>query len=121
LKLAKVPVVKKVGLTDAEKKAYRIVDNKTAADTSYDLGNLELEVKSLAEMGYDVTPFHFEEFKFEAEPEPEEKEKDPEPEVAWIGQIKLKVPADVIDSFEGRLDELVREFEGITKETKRAK
>lgn len=122
LKLAKVPVVKIIGLTEAEQKAYRIIDNKTAADTSYDLGNLELEVKSLADMGYDTTPFHFEEFKFTPEPEPE-KEKEPDATVAteWIGKITLKVSADQIDSFEQRLDELVREFEGITKETKRAK
>lgn len=121
LKLEKVPVVKLEKLTESEKRAYRIIDNKTAADTTYDFGNLELEVKALVDAGYDTTPFHFEEFKFEPEPAPEPEEKEPEPETVWVGQIKLKVPADLIDSFESRLDELVREFEGITKETKRVK
>lgn len=120
LKLTKVPVVKIIGLPEADKITARIADNKTAADTSYDLGNLEIEINRLVEMEYDTTPFHFEEFKFTPEPE-EEKEPEGEVKTEWIGKITLKVSADQIDSFEQRLDELVREFEGITKETKRAK
>lgn len=120
LKLAKVPVVKILNLTEAEKITVRIADNKVAADTSYDYGNLEMEVLKLEQLEYDATPFHFEEFKFSPEPE-EEKEKEPEAGTTWIGQIKLRVPADIIDSFESRLDDLVREFDGVTKETKRMK
>ncbi len=120
LKLQKVPVVKAANLTESEKRAYRIIDNKTAADTGYDLGNLELEVKALAEAGYDAAVFHFEEFKFEPEPMPEpEPEPETEKQAEWVGKITLKVSADQIDSFEQRLDDLIREFEGITKETKR--
>lgn len=119
LKITKVPAVRVTTLTESEIRSLRIVDNKVAADTSWDLGNLELEVRALADAGYDVEPFHFEEFKFQ-EP-PEEVESKQEPKTEWIGQIKLKVSADQIDSFEARLDELCREFEGIVKETKRAK
>jgi hypothetical protein len=121
LKLKKVPVVKLVDLSDSEKRAYRVIDNKVAADTSWDLGNLEIEVKALAEAGYDAEVFHFEEFKFEPEPEPEPTPEPEEKEHQWCGEIKIKISADQIDSFEQRLDDLIREFEGVVKETKRVK
>lgn len=116
-----VPVVRKLGLTEAEKKAYRIADNKTASDTSYDYSNLAIELKSLEEMGFSASTFGFDEFKMpdviqQAEPAPE-----PSPQKGeWIGKITLKVPAEEIDLFEADLDDLLRRYDGISKEVQRA-
>lgn len=122
LGLKTVPIVRKTDLTEAQKKAYRIVDNKTASDTSYDLNNLELEVRALEEMKFDVEPFAFDEFKFAEEPHVDtDDEKEPEETGKWVGQIKLKVPAEEIDHFEADLDDLLKKYDGISKETKRVK
>ena len=123
LGLRAVPAIKLLNLTETGKKAYRIIDNKTASDTAYDLGNLKLEVAALEELKFDVSAFHFEEFKLDpppAEQDGEEEEKEPTGE-EWIGQIKLSVPADCIDAFEAELIEIMGRYHGISKETKRVK
>ena len=121
LGLKEVPILKKTNLTEAQKKAYRIVDNKTASDTTYDLNNLELEVRALEEMNFDTEPFAFEEFKFDEEPPPADEKDTPDETGKWVGQIKLKVPAEDIDHFEADLEELLKRYDGISKETKRVK
>lgn len=122
LGLKEVKVLRKLKLTEAQKKAYRIVDNKTASDTSYNLDNLELDVRALQELNYDSAPFGFEEFKFNEPPAPpDEEEKKDEPPHDWVGQIKLKIPADEIDTFEAELDQLLKKFNNVSKETKRGK
>lgn len=121
LNLDEVPVHQVSGLTETEKRAYRIVDNKVAADTSYDMRNIEIEIQSLAEAGFQIEEFNFDDFQFEPPEEELEEQKKEEPEGKWIGQIKLKVSADEIDSFEEDLDSLIKKFNSVTKETKRAR
>lgn len=123
LGLKKIPILRKINLTEAQKKAYRIVDNKTASDTSYDLNNLELEVRALEELKFDVEPFAFDEFKFKEEPPPAppDDDKGDEQPHTWVGQIKLKVPAEDIDHFEADLDALLKKYNNVSKETKRVK
>ena len=115
-----VPVVRVSELTESEIKAYRILDNKVSADTGYDFENLKIEVRSLEDAGLDTKEFSFDEFKFD-EPAPPPPEKNDEPAGQWVGQIKLKVPADQIDHFEAELADLVAKYPGISKETKRVK
>lgn len=121
LNLKTVPCVRKEGLTDAQKKAYRIIDNKTASDTTYDYNNLELELRSIEEMGLDCSEFHFEEFHFPEEPSTEKEEEKEDKTGQWVGQIKLKVPAEEIDHFEADLDELIKKYDGVSKQVKRIK
>ena len=52
LGLADVPVMRKAGLTETQKKAYRILDNKLQNDSTWDAGNLELELASLEEFDF---------------------------------------------------------------------
>lgn len=120
---ATVPVIKKTDLTPAQIKAYRIIDNKTSSDTGYVIENLRLEVKALEEMGYNVEPFHFEEFKLEMEePYKEPESKEPEQSTGnWVGEIMLKVPAEEIDTFEDDLKQLLNSYPTIQKEVKRTK
>jgi len=55
LGLNKVPVVKLTKLTKTQKKAYRILDNKLQGDSTWDFGNLELELSDLEEDGFDLS------------------------------------------------------------------
>lgn len=57
LKLDKVPVIKKVGLTEQQKRAYRILDNKLQNDSAWDFNNLELELGWLEDNAFDLEPW----------------------------------------------------------------
>ncbi len=54
LKLDKVPVVKIEGLTDEQKRAYLIADNKIASNASWDEDLLKIELAGLKEAGFDM-------------------------------------------------------------------
>lgn len=57
LGLEKVPVVKKTDLTETQKKAYRILDNKLQNDSTWEFGNLELELNNLEDAGFDLNSY----------------------------------------------------------------
>lgn len=52
LQLATVPVVRVAGLKEAQKRGYRILDNKLQNDSEWELGNLEEELAGLIELGF---------------------------------------------------------------------
>lgn len=54
LGLKQVPVHIAEGLTNAQKKAYRIMDNKSSEDSEWDKDLLNLEIKDLIEDNYDL-------------------------------------------------------------------
>lgn len=54
LGLKKIPVHIAEGLTNAQKKAYRIMDNKSSEDSEWDQDLLNLEIKDLIEDNYDL-------------------------------------------------------------------
>ena len=54
LGLETVPVVRLSKLSEAQKKAYRILDNKLQNDSEWNFDNLELELSSLEEMDFDL-------------------------------------------------------------------
>ena len=62
LGLEDVPVLVKEGLTAAQKKAVRIIDNKSSQESPWDLPNIELELSSLDEAGFDLEPFMLKDF-----------------------------------------------------------
>jgi hypothetical protein len=54
LGLKKVPVLRKEGLSDTQKRAYRLLDNKLQNDSSWNLESLEVELSALAENSFDI-------------------------------------------------------------------
>ena len=60
LGLETVPVVRKSELTETQKKAYRILDNKLQNDSTWEFGNLEFELGRLEEMGFDLEAYGLE-------------------------------------------------------------
>lgn len=57
LGLDKVPVLKKTGLSEVQKKAYRILDNKLQNDSTWSFDNLELELGLLEDEGFELEPW----------------------------------------------------------------
>ncbi len=50
-----VPIIRRAGLTAAQKRAYRIADNKIGENSGWDTKLLAAEFTDLAKMGFDVT------------------------------------------------------------------
>ena len=63
LGLKKVPVLKKTGLTETQKKAYRILDNKLQNDSTWSFENLELELGFLEDNGFELEPWGLDELR----------------------------------------------------------
>ncbi len=57
LGLDKVPVLVKEGLTETQKRAYRILDNKLQNDSAWQFNNLELELGALEDEGFELEPW----------------------------------------------------------------
>jgi site-specific DNA-methyltransferase (adenine-specific) len=59
LKLDKVPVIELSGMTDAQKKAYVIADNRLALNAGWDNDMLTIELKDLEDEGFDLSLIGF--------------------------------------------------------------
>ena len=57
LGLEDVPVLKKLGLSETQKKAYRILDNKLQNDSTWNAESLEIELGALKEVDFNFTDF----------------------------------------------------------------
>ncbi len=84
LGLATLPCLRLGHLSEAQKRAYIIADNRLALDAGWDEELLALELAELSEAGYDLALTGFDESEIEAllAPEPADAESDPEAEDA---------------------------------------
>lgn len=72
--LEEVPCITLEGLTDAQKKAYVIADNRLALNAGWDAEMLSLELKSLEEMDFDLGLLGFDDDELSKLLEPEQVE-----------------------------------------------
>jgi len=70
LGMTEAPVKVLSHLTEAQKKSYRIIDNKTTQESAWDLENLKIEIEELKNLEFDLTKFIDVDF-FGEEEEPE--------------------------------------------------
>lgn len=74
-----VPTIELTGLSEAQKKAYIIADNKLALNAGWDDELLKLEIKELGDMDFDLSLLGFDDIElaslFDENPE-EDEEKD---------------------------------------------
>lgn len=100
LGLKKVPCVQLSDLTETQKKAYRILDNKLQNDSEWNFQSLELELASLEEAGFDLPAWGLEDLKDLIPEPPTEVTEDEIPDVKDSTVIKL---GDLIELGEHRL------------------
>lgn len=85
LGLKEVPILRKTGLTDEQKRAYRILDNKITHDSPWDLDAVQFELSALEEAGFDLPKFGLDDFPglelAEAEVTEDDFEADPLDEI----------------------------------------
>lgn len=63
LKEGKIPAVVRKGLTEAQKRAFRIADNRASELTLFDFEKVNIELKDLEGSGIEMTDFGFEPVK----------------------------------------------------------
>ena len=63
LKLEEVPCIELTGLTEAQRKAYVIADNKLALNSGWDDEILKLEMEALGELDFDLSLIGFDEIE----------------------------------------------------------
>jgi DNA modification methylase len=66
LKMDKVPVIELSGMTDAQKKAYVIADNRLALNAGWDNAMLTIELKDLEDEGFDLSLTGFDDSELDA-------------------------------------------------------
>ena len=66
LKMDKVPVIELSGMTDAQKKAYVIADNRLALNAGWDNAMLTIELQDLEDEGFDLTLTGFDDKELDA-------------------------------------------------------
>ena len=71
---AEVPTIELKDLTEAQKKAYVIADNKLALNAGWDNDVLKIELKNLQELGFDLDVLGFDAKELDALLEPEQIE-----------------------------------------------
>ena len=66
LKMDKVPVIELNGMTEAQKKAYVIADNRLALNAGWDNAMLSIELQDLEDEGFDLTLTGFDDKELDA-------------------------------------------------------
>lgn len=66
LNMTQVPVVQLLDLTDAQKKAYRIIDNKLGHDSEWNFEHLGLELPQLSDLGFDLEAWGLDDLQLES-------------------------------------------------------
>lgn len=88
LDMANVPAIRLIGLSDNEKSALTLADNKIALNAGYDNEMLQAELTELAQDGYEaLTGFSAEEFAelcLGAGDDQPEESKPPEKKAQWV-------------------------------------
>lgn len=102
LGMAEVPVILRAGLTAAQRRAYRIADNKIAEQSQWDNSVLASEFAELTRMGFDMslTGFNPSEIEFMLAPPPQ---LPPEPPAAEIQKRVVTKLGDVWQLGEHRI------------------
>jgi site-specific DNA-methyltransferase (adenine-specific) len=75
LKMDKVPVIELSGMTDAQKKAYVIADNRLALNAGWDNAMLTIELQDLEDKGFDLSLTGFDDSELDALLNPIEETK----------------------------------------------
>ncbi|EHM9716807.1 ParB N-terminal domain-containing protein [Salmonella enterica subsp. enterica serovar Oranienburg] len=98
LELEMVPAIRLSGLSDKQKKAYRIADNKLALNAGWDMQLLAEEVSELMDNDFDIELLGFSETEIDEmlniEPPPSEEDDSPSVvQIKYLAIDKDRIPA----------------------------
>lgn len=116
LGMAEVPVIELAHLTEAQKKAYRIADNRLARDAGWDDGYLRAEIEDLREADYELELTGLDAGELERlleEPAEEEGEPDSPSLPSTRAVFRISCQADQAQQLEQALSKLAPRFPGI--------
>jgi hypothetical protein len=115
LGLAEVPVIRAEGMTEAQQRAYRILDNKLTRDSEWNFANIEVDFSVMKDEGFDFSAWGLDSLMPVAV-EGQVFDEDVADGVVLEAKFKISIPVEDSDSFEQRLDELLRQFPEAKKE-----
>lgn len=115
LGLGEVPTLQLKKLTETQKTAYRVLDNKLQNDSTWDFESLELEIGLLEESGFDLESWGLDSLKFN-NTEPIEYTESIADNVLLCAKFKIEIPISDSTTFEEKLDKLLQEFPTAKKE-----
>jgi hypothetical protein len=117
LGLDTLPVVRVDSLTEAQKRAYRILDNKLQNDSTWNFESLNIELAALEDGGFELEPWGLEILKG-PEFEPVEFDEGVAEGMELNASFIVKVPVADSSSFETKLDEILQAFPLASKQKK---
>lgn len=98
LGLDQVPTIELGHLSDAQRRAYVIADNRLAEKANWDFELLQLELQELTDLGISKDLIGFSDITFDVEPIEENPVDDIEPNLdGIISTIKVKCPQEIKD------------------------
>lgn len=98
LEMDKVPAIRLSNLSEKQKKAYRIADNKLALNAGWDMQLLAEEVKELMDDDFDIDLLGFndaelDEMLSDEQPQEEDDNSSPVVEIKYLAIDKERIPA----------------------------
>ncbi|HHU1383433.1 TPA: ParB/Srx family N-terminal domain-containing protein [Escherichia coli] len=98
LEMDKVPAIRLSNLSEKQKKAYRIVDNKLALNAGWDMQLLAEEVKELMDDDFDIDLLGFndaelDEMLSDEQPQEEDDNSSPVVQIKYLAIDKERIPA----------------------------
>lgn len=111
LGLKEVPVLIKKDLSETQKKAYRILDNKLQNDSTWAFDNLELELGFLEDNGFELEPWGLDELSaMLSRTEGQEFDESIADGMEQETTFKIKIHVEDANAFEFDLDKLLKKF-----------
>ncbi|HBE4690338.1 TPA: ParB N-terminal domain-containing protein [Escherichia coli] len=98
LEMDKVPAIRLSNLSEKQKKAYRIADNKLALNAGWDMQLLAEEVKALMDDNFDIDLLGFndaelDEMLSDEQPQEEDDNSSPVVQIKYLAIDKERIPA----------------------------
>ena len=102
LEMDKVPAIRLSNLSEKQKKAYRIADNKLALNAGWDMQLLAEEVKELMDDDFDIDLLGFndaelDEMLSDEQPQEEDDNSSPVVQIKYLAIDKERIPATDMD------------------------
>ena len=93
LEMDKVPAIRLSNLSEKQKKAYRIADNKLALNAGWDMQLLAEEVKELMDDDFDIDLLGFNDAELDEQPQEEDDNSSPVVQIKYLAIDKERIPA----------------------------